>query len=340
MIKKILLAVLLVLIVFVAWNWQWVIYGYYQGVGQAKVILEARPIEEFLADPAYPDSLKQKLRLTQKVRNYAMDSLGLSHSDNYTKMYDQKGKTLLWNVSASEAYALEAYRWKYPILGSMPYKGFFGLEKAKDEANRLKALGYDVRVRTVGGWSTLGILQDPLLSNMLNRSDGALAEVIIHELTHATIFVKGEVEFNENLASFIGERGAELFLRSHFGDSSASEVEYLQELHDQRLLNGLILDGGRKLDSLYSWMANHNISADVKDSLKRREIRGIVSRLDATDFYNERYKGIFENQLPNNAYFMAFRRYHSQEDSIRAIYESYGGDFNLMMEALKAKYGK
>ncbi len=225
MLKKISWGILLILIALCLYYWNWLSYGYNQAKGQLKVITQSRPIEDFLQDPNFPDSLKQKLELTMAVRGFAVDSLGLNKSDNYTELYDQKGKTLLWNVSASEPYALKAYTWQYPFLGEMPYKGF-DLEKAKKEADLLKEKGFDVRIRTVGGWSTLGILKDPLLSNMLERNDGALAEVIIHELTHATLFVKNEVEFNENLASFIGEKGAERFLVSHlwgqFGSSISS----------------------------------------------------------------------------------------------------------------------
>ncbi|MEQ8473418.1 MAG: aminopeptidase [Marinoscillum sp.] len=337
--KKILLGILLILMVFSIWNWHWVTYGYFQARGQLKVILDARPIQEFIEDPNFPDSLKDKLRLTQVVRRYAIDSLGLHQSENYTKLYDQEGKTLLWNVSASEPYELKAYRWKFPILGSMPYKGFFDLEKAKVEAEQLKAQGYDVRIRTVGGWSTLGILEDPLLSNMLERNEGSLAEVIIHELTHATIFIKNEIEFNENLASFIGERGAELFLTSHFGDSSNQHMEYLQSERDSRTLTQIILKGAKRLDSLYTSFSE-NDSMALKDSLKSQLIREITVNLDTTEFYNPRYREIFATTQPNNAYFMAFRRYHDQEDSIQSIYSSYNRNFKLMISDLKSKYGK
>lgn len=339
MLKKILLSILLILIAFSIWNWKWVTYGYFQAKGQLKVILEARPIQEFIDDPNFPDSLKAKLHLTQIVRRYAIDTLGLRQSENYTRLFDQKGETILWNVSASEPYALEAYRWQFPILGSMPYKGYFDLEKAKAEANKLKEEGYDVRVRTVGGWSTLGILTDPLLSNMLERGDGALAEVIIHELTHATLFVKNEIEFNENLASFIGEQGAELFLKSHFGDSSSQHLEYIQSEKDSRTLTKIILKGAKRLDSLYNTF-NEDDSKEWKDSLKNKTIREITQTLDSATFFSSQYYKIFESTQPNNAYFMAFRRYHDQEDSIKMIYNAYNKDFKAMISDLKTKYGK
>ncbi len=338
MIKKVTWAILLIIIAFSAYHWQLLNYGFQQAKGQINVIVNARPIDEFISDPEFPDSLKQKLLLTKQVRRYAIDSLGLKNSDNYTKLFNQKGKTLLWNVSASERYELLPYEWNFPILGSMPYKGFFDLEKAKEESNRLKELGYDTRVRSVGGWSTLGILEDPLLSNMLSRNDGALAEVIIHELTHATLFVKGEIAFNENLASFIGERGAESFLISTFGDSSSQHLEYIQSEADSRLLTKIILKGANRLDSLYkSFSMKSRLS---KDSLKQAHIEEVVKDLETGNFFNLKYREIFEKSLPNNAYFMAQRRYHSQEDSIKTILNTYNGDIRLMLNSLKVQYGK
>jgi len=141
-----------------------------------------------LNDPEFPDSLKSKLIIAQKARTYAIKSLGLNQSNNYTKMFDQKGEVLLWNLSACEPYELKPYQWSFPFLGKMPYKGYFKIEEAKKEQEILDSLGYDTRIRPVGGWSTLGILNDPILSNMLRRSDGALADIIIHELTHANNF--------------------------------------------------------------------------------------------------------------------------------------------------------
>jgi len=339
MLKKISWGILLILIALCLYYWNWLSYGYNQAKGQLKVITQSRPIEDFLQDPNFPDSLKQKLELTMAVRGFAVDSLGLNKSDNYTELYDQKGKTLLWNVSASEPYALKAYTWQYPFLGEMPYKGFFDLEKAKREADLLKEKGLDVRIRTVGGWSTLGILKDPLLSNMLERNDGALAEVIIHELTHATLFVKNEVEFNENLASFIGEKGAERFLVSHFGDNSAQHLEYLQSLADSKTLTRIILKGAGRLDSLYGSFTD-SLSHSLKDSLKNNCIQHIADDLKNGAFYNTRYQNIFDDVLPNNAYFMAHRRYHNQEDSIQAIFHQYNDDIKLMLTAMKIKYGK
>ncbi len=338
MIKKVLIGLLLTIIVIIAFNWELCQYGYFQAKGQIKVIVESRPIDEFINDPEFPDSLKVKLQLTKKIRQYAIDSLGLNNSSNYTKLFDQEGKTILWNLSASEPYALKAYEWEFPFLGAMPYKGFFDLNKAKVESENLSALGFDTRVRPVGGWSTLGILSDPILSNMLNRSDGALADVIIHELTHATLFVKGDISFNENLASFVGEKGAESFLKQSFGDSSTQFIEYIQAKEDQQLFTKVLLKGAQQLDSLYNSMTS--VAEEEKAIKKKEAIEQIVNGIRKADFHNTNYQKVFDEQLPNNAYFMAQRRYHSQEDTLNLIYAQNQGSIKMIIDNLKKQHGK
>src|SRR6185436_1104168 len=218
------------------YNWSLLKYAAAQGIGQMKIILNARPVSEFIGDPSFPDSLKSKLLLIQRARRYAIDSLGLNDTDNYTTMYDQQGKELMWVVLACEPFRLVEKRWDFPIIGSVPYKGYFEREKAIREREELEKENWDVSIRNPGGWSTLGWFTDPILSGMLRRSDGDLSSLIIHEMVHATIYVKDSSDFNENLASFIGDRGAEEFLAKTYGDSSKEYREYLFQDTDYRKL--------------------------------------------------------------------------------------------------------
>ena len=334
--KKILITIFVIALLLILVNGKLLIYGLQQGWGQFNIIRKAVPISDILQDANQPDSLKTKLEYTLKVREYAMEKLGLDESDNYFTYYDQGGKPILWNLSASEPYELKPYLWKFPFLGSMPYKGFFELERAKKERDRLAKEGYDTRIRTVSGWSTLGILKDPILSNMLERSDGELAEVIIHELVHATVFIKDEVDFNENLASFIGEAGAQQFLKDHYGDSSRALTEYIQELDDSERFKRYMLRGTQKLDSLYAKIAAEPDS--IKHRAKNSMIAEIAAELDTVSFNNQKYKEIFNKNLPNNAYFMAFLRYHSKSDSLKSILNDYDGNISRMIKDLKKRY--
>jgi predicted aminopeptidase len=319
--RKIIFGIVLIILIISSLFFDLIIYGFNQAKGQLRVVWNARPIEEVMTDLNFPDSLKQKIRLIQEVRRYAIDSIGLVDSDNYTTFYDQEGKTLLWNLSAAEPFALEPKLWSFPILGSFPYKGFFNFEKAKEELSDLEEKGYDARIRPVGGWSTLGWFKDPILSIMLERSEGGLAELIIHELTHSTLFVKDNIEFNENLASFIGERGAVLFLSSKYGVSSDELLEYNNSEEDSRTFIRQMLLASSKLETLYSTfdeLATDSIQIWKKHLL----IDKITSSLDTIPFYNKSYNDIFKNGRPNNAYFMSYIRYHSSEDSLNHIFQN------------------
>src|SRR5690606_34527823 len=268
--KWVVLSVLAVIAVLCVIYRDLVGYGLRQAKGQLHIVWNARPVAEYLADPSFPDSLQQKLLLIAEARQYAIDSLGLNDTRNYTTMYDQQGKEIMWVVTASEPFQLKAKEWEFPVLGAVPYKGFFELERAMAEKQKLESEGWDVNVRNPGGWSTLGWFTDPILSNMLSRSEGDLVSLIIHEMVHATIFVKDSVDFNENLASFIGDRGAEQFLASKYGKNSEHYLQFIQEDKEFNQYVDHILRGCDYLDSVYSAIADKPV--DEKRDIKEASI--------------------------------------------------------------------
>src|SRR6186713_3340535 len=229
-------------------------YAARQGYGQFRIIWNARPVEEFLTDPEFPDSLKARLNFIAEVRRYSVDSLGLKDTENYKTMFDQGGKEIMWVVMACEKFRLKPKEWEFPIVGAVPYKGFFDEKRANDLKQELEKEGWDVVVRNPGGWSTLGWFTDPILSKMLMRSEGDLANLIIHEMSHATIFVKDSIDFNENLATFIGDRGAELFLIHKYGAGAQAYTDYINEDKDYARYVDHMLRGTARLDSLYQTM--------------------------------------------------------------------------------------
>src|SRR5688572_8846129 len=253
-IKRVFIALLAILLVLVIVFWDLVSYGVRQGYGQLNIVWSARPVEKFLADPSFPDSLKSQLRLIDEVRKFAIDSLGLKDTENYKTLYDQKGEEIMWVVLACEPFQLKPKEWRFPVIGSVPYKGFFNRDRAVSLKRELEAEGYDVIIRNPGGWSTLGWFTDPILSKMLSRSEGDLANLIIHEMSHATIFVKDSIDFNENLATFIGDRGAEQFLIHKYGISSKEYTTYIQEDRDYLKYVDHMLHGAQTLDSVYQTM--------------------------------------------------------------------------------------
>jgi predicted aminopeptidase len=322
-ILRVLLGAIMILLVF---YWDLLVYGVQQAHGQFHIIWNAKPVEEYLADPSFPDSLKARLQLIKEIRRFAIDSLGLKDTENYKTLYDQKGEEVMWVVLASEPYKLEPKEWKFPILGSVPYKGFFKKERAEKLKRELEKEGWDVILRNPGGWSTLGWFTDPILSKMLTRSEGDLANLIIHEMSHATIFVKDSVEFNENLATFIGDRGAEQFLMHKYGPDSKEYSNYLQEDEDYLKYVDHMLRGATLLDSLYANMRATDPVSQRKH-LKETLIRKIVEAMDTLKLaLTQEPSARFKKSLPNNAHFMNYRQYQAKQtefaDEWRTKFES------------------
>ncbi len=338
-IKRTLLALLAVLIILVAIYWELVVYGLRQGKGQLNIVWNARPVEEVMKDPNFPDSLKAKLVLIEQVRKYAIDSLGLKDTKNYKTLYDQKGEELMWVVTACEPFQFKAKEWDFPIVGSVPYKGFFNKDRAIKLRDELDKEGWDTSIRNPGGWSTLGWFTDPILSKMLERGEGDLANLIIHEMVHATIFVKDSIDFNENLATFIGDRGAEQFLISTHGRDSKEYVTYVGEDLDFTKYSEHMLRGTEMLDSVYNTM-KENDPVDQKLALKKAAIQKIVFSLDTLSLsINKKPSERFKERLPNNTYFINMKRYQSQQEVFwDDMNKTFGGDLKSYILYHKKKH--
>lgn len=328
---------LIVLVIFYVLNFDAVNYGMSQLEGQAGIVLNTVSVSELMDDPNFPDSLKSKIELIQEIKQFAVDSLGLQPSGSYQTYYDQKGEPILWVVTACPPYSLEARKWKFPIVGEFAYKGHFEKSKVLEEVEELKKEGFDVRVGEVSAWSTLGYLDDPILSSMLDKSPGGLAALIIHELTHGTLFVKNNLEFNENLADFVGDEGAKLFLKTKYGDSSLVYKDYEESKHLNELFSQHMLAGASKLDSLFQTFDPKKESY-IKDSLKYNLIDSIMVSADKIypDGRGFTYKG---RGSVNNAFFTSFKTYQARQSDFRMELESkFNNNFKAYLEELKKKY--
>jgi predicted aminopeptidase len=337
--KRILLVIAVIIIGFLAFNYKLIVYGLGQAKGQLEIMRNARPVDKVLQDPDFPDSLKANLRLINDIKSFAFDSLGINFSKNYSKVYDQKGRELMFVVTACEPFVLEPKQWTFPLIGTFSYKGFFALEKAKALASQLKEEGLDVNIRTAGGWSTLGWFEDPILSNMLADTEAEFAETIIHELTHGTLFVKDSLRFNENLATFIGIKGTERYLTNKYGNQNERLLEYQQRWRDRNKVSGHILNGAKYLDSLYAEM-NDSIAFEVKVKMKDRAISKIVNSIDTLDLVNkEKYMKFYQSNPPNNTLFMSYLRYRGDYAILsEELLTKYEGDIKKMLDDYKSLY--
>jgi predicted aminopeptidase len=207
------------------------------------------------------------------------------------------------------------------------------------EEKELQKQGFDTEIDEVSAWSTLGYFDDPVLSSMLRRKEGSLANLIIHELTHGTLFIKDDLTYNENLANFVGNQGAIYFLKSKYGENSAELNNYIAQRIDRDKINDFLLLSTQKLDSLYKTFTE-NTSLEVKKSLKEKFIQQIITSSDTIHFQGDNYKGYFNDYIPNNAFFIGFLTYNKKQDSFEQEFKNqFGSDFKKYFVYLKKKYG-
>jgi len=193
------------------------------GYEEAKILWRRQPIERLLQDPHLDEATRSKLELALAVRAFAIESLHLRGGSSYTTYAQVDADQVVHVVTAAERFRLAAYTWWFPIVGRVPYKGYFSEAAAQAEASALEQDGYDTSVRPSVAFSTLGWFADPLLSTVLRYDRVTLADVIIHELLHNTTFISSHAEFDESFANFVGHRGAILFFSTR-GDAAAEQA--------------------------------------------------------------------------------------------------------------------
>lgn len=337
--KKVLLVLLFCIVSLGLWQRSIISYLWMQGKGQFIVIWNAQPIDELMADSLVTTEIKDKIRDVVGIQQFAERRLGLLSEGKYDKVYDQKGKDILWNLTASEPYELKSKEWYFPIVGSVSYKGFFDLNRAHAEQQELADLGYDTRVRAVGAWSTLGWFDDPILSNVLSRDAGQLAELMIHEITHLNVFIKDSLMFNENLASFIGEQGARQYLIEKYGITSDTYLEYINSEHDYTLFSDHVLNGKKHLEILYSEIATIE-SVEKKQALKNEFMMAFKTAMDTIPFSDKnRFAKAFKDGLPNNTFFMSFDLYGSlKADFAMQLDDQFNGDLKAFIVYYKDSF--
>ncbi len=197
--------------------------------------------------------LAEQLRKSQQMREFAVSELSLPDNGSYKTYVPLKRAYPVWTVVAAEEFSVQAKQWCYPVIGCANYRGYFALHDAQKFASELQAQGLDTAVQGAAAYSTLGWFRDPLLPTMIAYGEGELAELLFHELAHQALYVKNHSNFNEAMATVVGEYGATLWLERHNPQLLAA---YLKRRQAYREFVSILLASRDELQSLYASSAD------------------------------------------------------------------------------------
>jgi predicted aminopeptidase len=305
--------------------------GYYaQSVtGHLDMVEAARPVSQWLEDPATSAALKNKLVLSQQIRDFAVSDLGEPDNASYRRYADLGRPAAIWNVVAAPELSLEPKTWCFAVVGCVGYRGYYDEARADALAAELRAEGLDVAVYPVPAYSTLGRLPtggwlaDPLLNTFIDYPEGELARLVFHELAHQIAFAPGDTLFNESFASAVEKIGVERWLAERAGPEARAQSARAEARRADF----------RELTDAYRTRFAALYASSASDADKRAGKAELLARL-RTDYATMKatrwggYSGYDEwFARANNAAFGVLASYTALVPGFERVFEREGRDF-------------
>jgi predicted aminopeptidase len=294
-------------------------YLYQAGKGQISLFNHERPIGDVIKDERTPTRIKVLLEEIPSIKKFA-ETNGIKPTKNYQDYVQLDRTAAVYVVSACASLKFESKEWGFPIVGTFPYLGYFDLPMAKEAAQDLRKAGWDVDLRGARAYSTLGWFRDPVLSSMIPEGDeafGDLANVVIHESVHATLYISGQAYFNESLANFVAGRLAPVYITEKKGPSSPEIVAYEKSEKDSEDAEKLLHDAYERLAKLYD--------SPVSDPDKLEEKKKIYTELQAQLGWKREI---------TNATLVQYKEYNEGTPAFDAVYKACGSDWRRFLRTL------
>jgi predicted aminopeptidase len=312
------------------------ISGCYYGhlaAGQLKILWKRQPIEEARLDPNHPEEVRALLGLVESVRLFGID-LGLHVDGQYTSYVDWPDDRIVTTLVRTRVGQTEVVPWWFPILGHLPYKGYFDRERAETEAAAIREAGeYELCVSGVSAYSTLGWLDDPVTRPMLQRGAAPLVETLFHELVHATAFLKGDADFNEGVAQFIGQQAA---IRFFAANESAARLQDKSWPSESRV-RASIADRASIAETTLAFRERLEPLAGLPDRAERRTLAEADARVELAALPLEVYDSerVAETARLSDACLALRGTYVRDLPRHAQVLDALGGDLTAMITRLK-----
>ena len=325
--------------------------GYYwQSLsGHARLMLAARPVDAWLADQGTPEALKARLRLSQRMRDFAISTLKLPDNPSYRRYADLHRRSVVWNVVAAPPYALTLKTWCFPVTGCVGYRGYFDEAAARAEAAQIERdERLEVSVYGVPAYSTLGWMNwaggDPLLNTFIQYPEGDLAAMIFHELAHQRVYLPDDTAFNESYATAVQRLGARLWLESNGSAEARAQYQALEQQRQQ--FRALTLTTRQALNQLYAQAGSKGKVANDGESIEVSALK-----IKAYEQFRSDYAALkARSGLPaanwrgyddwvahaNNAAFGAMAAYDEGVPAFERLFVQNGSDWSRFFNAVEA----
>ena len=313
--------------------------GYYwqSATGHLKIMSAAKPVEEWLGDVEAPERLKNRLALSQRIRQYAVRELKLPDNASYHRYADLHRTAAVWNVVVAPPYSLTLKRWCFPVAGCVTYRGYFDEARARADAALFTSQGDEASVYPVPAYSTLGWMNwaggDPLLNTFIYYPDGELARLLFHELAHQVVYAKDDTPFNESFATAVERIGVVRWLDNEA--SPAAREDYAQYDGRRRRFRALALATRKRLETIYS--QNEGVQREQLKQAALQEFRQQYALLrEGWGGDPARWRGYDRwVQQANNASFGAQAAYDELVPGFEALFEREGRDWNRFYDAVR-----
>lgn len=291
-----------------------------QGYHLASDLVSARSVERYRRSDRVTAAEEEFFQRVDAIREFGADVLGLRMGRAFTTYIATDREFLVSVVSAAGELNFDRKEWWFPIVGSVPYRGYYQPQGAQRMAARLRQDGWDVFVRRVDAYSSLGFFRDPLYTYMMHYDEARLADLILHEMTHATLWLRNEVQFNEEFATFVGRQGARDFLVSTYGAESP-EVQKLDASREESAQYREAIRALRhRLEHLYS--------RDIQDEEKRAGKAELIAQ------FREHFHSPVEI---NNAYIDLFTTYSGNVHLFEELHHQLGGSLATTIEEVQRR---
>jgi predicted aminopeptidase len=284
-----------------------------QGWSQARLLLSREPIDEVIASDKTDAKRRAKLLFVKDVLAYA-SAQGLRVESSYQSVVSLDREAVTYTVHAARPFEMRSKTWWFPIVGDAPYLGYFDRRERDAEAKKLEEAGLDVYRGGAAAFSSLGWFSDPLYSPMLNREDAHLADLLFHELTHRTVWISGDAEFNENLAEFVAGVMTKDFLISR--NQKADWDQYQLDQEDLVKLKAWVKTLRSNLETVYT--ESQHLSDEERSRLKAEAISLAISKKPKFSRYD--FVGSADW---NNARILAMGLYQPDETRFAAAFDCF-----------------